>query len=213
MNRWSKTALVLCVAAAGPLATAGTVTETEPNDTLATAQVVTDPGSLTTVINGTRTFTDASDDFFRIFVGTPGLLTISASSTDPFADSVMGLYGPAGTLLASNDDAGLGTALSALSFNVVSAGLFTIGFSGFDPGLLACTATVPSCYDTDGDFVFDTFVAAGGQGGSTGWSYSLTIAQPIPEPETVMLFAAGLAAIPWMRRRSVARRGASEVRA
>ena len=211
---WKNTALGLCIASVVPAVSAGTFGEAEPNNTFATAQVISDPGSFSTVINGVRSFADASDDFFRFFVAGPALLTITASSPDRFADSVMGLYGPTGSLLASNDDAGLGTTLSAISFNALTGGLFTIGFSGFDPGLLSCTATVTSCYDTDNDFIFDTFVAAGGQGGSTGWAYSLTIAQvaqPVPEPETYLLFGAGLALMPWLRRRVASRRQAEKV--
>lgn len=213
MKRWKRAALALSMAAALPAASAATFAEVEPNSTPATAQVISDPGSLTTIINGARSFADASDDFYRFTVAIPGLLTIVASSSNSFADSVMGLYGPTGTLLASNDDAGPGTTLSAISFNALVAGLYTIGFSGYDPGLLSCTATVTACYDTNNDFVFDTFVAAGGQGGSTGWSYSLTVTQPIPEPETYLLFGAGLALVPWLRRRAAARRSAEGVAA
>jgi hypothetical protein len=206
VTRWTKTALGWCMAAAAPFAPAGTVAESEPNNTLAAPQTINDPGAATTVITGGRSFNDFSDDFYRFFVSAPGLLRITSTSTDASADSVMGLFNSTGTLLASNDDAALGNTMSAISFNVLAAGFYTIGFTGFDPGLLACGTGISACYDTNNDFVFDTFVANGGAGGSTGWTYAITIAQPIPEPETVLLFGAGLALVPWMRRRAATRR-------
>lgn len=202
MTRWSKTALGLCLAAAAPFALAGTVNESEPNDTFATAQAINDPGSATTTITGSRTFNDFSDDFFRIFVSTPGLLQITSSSTNAFADSIMGLFDAGGTLLASNDDTSFLNKMSAISFSVAAAGFYTIGFTGFDPGV---------DYDLNSDLQFDTFVANGGAGGSKDWAYTINVAQPIPEPETVLLFGAGLALVPWMRRRAAARREAAGV--
>ena len=205
MSTLKRAAVALCVAAALPAAHAGVFSETEPNDSLAGAQLISDPGSLLTVINGARTFNDSSDDFFRLFVAGPTLLQIRATSPTASADSIMGLYNPAGVLVASNDDFG-GTSMSGLNFTVLASGLYTIGFSGFNAGLLSCTATVTACYDTNNDFVFDTFVAGGGAGGSTGWNYTLQVAA-VPEPETYLLLGLGLALAPWLRKRAA--KGAS----
>jgi hypothetical protein len=182
---------------------AGTFAEVEPNDTFATAQVISDPGSFLTVINGSRTFGNPSDDFFRFTVASATFLQITSTSSSPFADSIMGLYGPTGILLASNDDANAGTSMSAISFQVGAGmgGLYTLGFSGYNAGLLACGTGVTSCYDTNNDFVFDTFVAGGGAGGSTGWDYTITV-NTIPEPETYALFGLGLALLPLLRKRA-----------
>jgi hypothetical protein len=195
-------ATALCLASVLATAEAGVVPEAEPNNTVAGAQLINDPGSAQTTITGARTFADPSDDFFRFMVNVPGPLVITSTGSNSFADSIMGLYGPTGTLLASNDNASGGTSMSAISFNVLSAGLFTLGFSGFNPGLLACTATVTACYDTNDDFSFDTFVAGGGAGGSTGWSYEITITQAVPEPETYLLFGAGLTLLGLSRKRA-----------
>ncbi|MEO8936482.1 MAG: PEP-CTERM sorting domain-containing protein [Burkholderiaceae bacterium] len=205
-TQWLKCcALSLTVAAAAALpAHAGTVSEVESNDTYATAQLVASAAAAQTVVNGERSFADPSDDFFRFFVSAFTTLRIASTSPDASADSILGLYGPTGSLLASNDDAGFGSLMSGLTFVTGNlGGLFTIGFSGYNAGLLACTGGVTSCYDTNNDFVFDTFVAGGGAGGSTGWLYSLTIDQAaaIPEPPLLALFGIGLAFVAIERRR------------
>ena len=94
LPKLKQTAIALAMLATGATAHAGVFNETEPNNTLATAQVISDPGSMQTVINGARSFNDPSDDFFRFMVSAPGALTITSSSTNAFADSVMGLFGP-----------------------------------------------------------------------------------------------------------------------
>lgn len=196
--------LALLAAIAAP-AHANVIGETEPNDTLAAPQVVPQvAGDPITTINGARTFADPSDDFYRFMVPAFTNLRITSTSSDPFADSILGLYGPAGLLVASNDDAN-GTFMSALNYFVTGVGgLFTIGFSGYNPGLLACGGGVTACYDTDGDFLFDTFVAGGGAGGSTGWTYALTIERiaAVPEPGVVVLLGIGLAGLTWSRSRA-----------
>lgn len=185
-------------------AQAGMVSEVESNDSYATAQLVAGTAVAQTIINGARTFADPSDDFFRFFVPAFTTLRISSTSPDAFADSILGLFGPTGLLLASNDDAGTGTTMSGLTFVTGNlSGLFAIGFSGFNAGLLACGTGVSSCYDTNNDFVFDTFVAGGGAGGSTGWLYRITLDQvaAVPEPSIAALLALGFA-LAAVRRRS-----------
>ncbi len=182
----------LALACAG--AAALTVSEIEPNDTRGAAQLVLS-GDSSLRINGMRTFPDPSDDFFSFEVRQAGLLSIASSSGDFFADSILGLYSPTGVLLASDDDSGP-ELMSAIQF-IVPAGLtgrFTIGFSGFNPELLSCTATVTECYDVSGDFRFDNFVAGGGAGGSTGWDYAIDITGValVPEPGTLALWGLSL---------------------
>jgi hypothetical protein len=201
-----RTSLALLLCTPFVAAQAAVFIELEPNNTLATAQLISDPASVQTVIIGERTFNDASDDFFRFNVGANTSLQIVSTSTSAFADSIMGLYNAAGTLVASNDDAAPGNSMSAINFQVGAGlgGLFTLGFSGFNPGLLTCGTGITSCYDTNNDLRFDTFVAGGGQGGSTAWSYTITINQvaaPIPEPETYALMLAGLGALGFVARR------------
>lgn len=81
-------------------------------------------------------------------------------------------------------------------------GRYVLGFSGYNPGLLACTATVTACYDTNGDFVFDTFVPGGGAGGSTGFDYQINItgAALVPEPGNLALLSLGLPLLMGWRR-------------
>lgn len=193
------------------LATAGmaqAITEIEPNNSLAGAQLLANaPGAF--LITGERSFADPSDDFFSFVVSGAGLLSIVSTSFNTSADSIMGLFDPLGNLVASNDDSAGNGFMSAISYQVPAgqAGRYTLGFSGYNPGLLACTASVTACYDTNGDFVFDTFVAGGGAGGSTGWAYTLNLGGValVPEPQGALLLLPGaLAVLAWSRRRRAA---------
>ena len=188
-------------------AAATAVAELEPNDTLLAAQFIANADSLIT-ISGARTFADTSDDFFAFNVLGAGLLSIVSSSVDRAADSIMGLYNPAGLLVASNDDAG-GTFMSAIQFTVPAGmtGRYTVGFSGYNPSILACTGAVTACYDTNNDFVFDTFVAGGGAGGSSGFDYQINVSgvSLVPEPGALALFALGAPLLLGWRRLSRSR--------
>lgn len=187
-------ALASTFALASLPAAATAVAELEPNDTLLGAQFIFNPDPLIT-ISGSRTFADPTDDFFSFNVLAAGTLSIISSSASGGADSVMGLYGPNGMLVASNDDAS-GTTMSAIQFTIPAGmtGLYAIGFSGYNPGMLACTGGMTACYDTDGDFVFDTFVPGGGAGGSTGFDYAINVTGValVPEPGSWALIALGL---------------------
>ncbi len=187
---------LLCAPAA-----AVTVGEVEPNNTLGTAQWVVSTDSVVQ-IDGARTFADPSDDFFAFEVRGGGALQITSSSPDGFADSVIGLYDFNGNLVASDDESGPGF-MSAINYLVApgAVGIYRIGFSGFNPGVLSCGGAVTACYDTNGDFVFDTFVAGAGAGGSTGWGYTISISGValVPEPSAWLLLALGL---PWLALRA-----------
>jgi hypothetical protein len=195
--------LAACVWAAGA-AQAQSFNEVESNNTLATAQLIANTASPFTIA-GSRSFADPSDDFFTFSVLSAGVLTIRATSPDPLADSILGLFDKSGMLVASNDDGpGMGS-MSAITYNVGAAqvGSFSVGISGYNPGLLACGNGVTACYDTDGDFIFDTFVAGGGAGGSTGWNYTLSISvAAVPEPASALLLVPGLLLIAARRKRS-----------
>lgn len=199
---WAATATPLLAAALLACASqAHAIGEVEPNSTLATAQLLGAPGGPFTV-TGSRQFADPSDDFFRFNALAGGVLRVVSTSPSGAADSIMGLFNGSGLLLASNDDAG-GGFMSTIEFTLPSAGAYVLGFSGYNPGLLTCTGSVTSCYDTNGDFVFDTFVAGGGAGGSAGWDYTLSFsgASLVPEPHAALLFLPALALLRLMRSR------------
>jgi hypothetical protein len=200
-------AVAVWLTAAAP-AMAASVNEVEPNDTWANAQFIPNDSAVI-VVTGSRTFANPSDDFYSFNVNGSGLLSITTLSAASGADSIIGLFNPAGQLIASNDDGpGLG-GMSSLQFMVTGGmtGRYTLGFSGYNPGLLSCTSQITSCYDTDGDFVFDTFVAGGGAGGSTGWDYAITIsgAALVPELPAAALLALGLPFL-WLRKAAGQRR-------
>ena len=192
-------ALAIAVAVGWPGA-AVAVNEVEPNDQRTAAQMISNlAGNF--VIDGGRSFANTSDDFFSFMVRGPGLLRIESSSPDGAADSIMGLFNAAGSLLASDDDSGPG-AMSTIDYMVGAAGIYTLGFSGYNPGLLACTGSVTQCYDTNGDFLFDTFVAGGGSGGSAGWDYRISLSGValVPEPHAALMLVPGLAWLMLRRR-------------
>jgi hypothetical protein len=185
----SLAAAVVFALAVAPAHALTVVSESEPNNSLAAAQALgAFPADGRYQVNGSRV-NDDSDDFYS-FAALAGPLSIVVSSPTALADSVMGLYGPGGMLVASNDDAAPGNGLSAIQFNVPTAGTYRIGLSGFNPNFLSCSVAGAPCYDTNGDFAFDTY--APGAGGSYNWAYGIAITS-VPEPETWFALAAGLA--------------------
>lgn len=199
-------AALFCAVFLGLPGVAAAINESEPNDEWAAAQAV---GNLRGdfVIDGGRSFADPSDDFFSFTVRGPGLLRIESSSPDTAADSIMGLFDAGGSLLASNDDGPAG-AMSVIEYTIGSAGVYGLGFSGYNAGLFSCTGMVTQCYDSDDDFVFDTFVAGGGVGGSTGWDYRISLSGValVPEPHAALMLLPGLATLLVTRRRRLGRR-------
>lgn len=205
---WAAILPPLMAAAAGLSlgAPAHAIGELEPNNTLVTAQVLGAPGA-PFVVTGSRPFADTSDDFFRFQALSSGVLRIVSTANSGSADSIMGLFSGSGVLLASNDDAA-GSFMSTIEFTLPAAGSYVLGFSGYNAALLTCTGTVTACYDTNGDFRFDTFVPGGGAGGSAGWDYSLNFsgASLVPEPHTALLWLPSLALLGLMRTRRRSRR-------
>src|SRR5690349_8995219 len=118
---------------AASMASAASVNEAEPNDTWSTAQFVVNDAALI-VIDGDRTFANPSDDFFSFNVPGTGLLSISTLSAALGADSIIGLFNPAGVLVASNDDGPGFGAMSSLQFMVLPGmtGRYTLGLSGYN---------------------------------------------------------------------------------
>ncbi|MCK7495856.1 MAG: PEP-CTERM sorting domain-containing protein [Comamonadaceae bacterium] len=175
------------------------VDELEPNDTVSTSQRLFTSGSPITV-NGERTFSDPSDDFFSFRAASDTLIEISAwlTSDDLIAnaESAFGLFGPADELVASafGSTNVAGGSLGTISFMAGAGGLYKIGFSGFNPGLISCGGAVTACYDTDDDFIPDSFVAGGGVGGSAGWNYAINVTA-VPEPSTLAMLLAGVAIV------------------
>lgn len=209
-NGWLRNAAATMICAA-PMycAQAADFNESGLNDSLDAAQSIAN-SSFPFTIAGSRTFADPSDDFFSFNFLTAGVVRIEATSSSSGADSILGLFDTSGRLVASNDDGGAGSSMSALSFVVTAGnvGRFTVGIAGFNPGLVACGGGVTACYDTDGDFLFDTFVPGGTvAGSSTGWDYELRISAipAVPEPASLLLLAPGLAVIAWRKRAQAAR--------
>lgn len=180
------------------------IVELEPNNNLGQAQFAGNTEPLV-VIDGQRSFNDPSDDFYAVYVRRGGLLNIKATSTDAAADSILGLFDPLGNLVASNDDGIANGFMSAISYLIddLATGWYTVGLSGYNPSLLACVPGVTACYDTNGDFLFDTFVAGGGAGGSTGWDYQLTLsgAGLVSEPGSAAVAGLALALLAATRRK------------
>jgi PEP-CTERM motif len=174
---------------------------TTGNNTFATGQPI---GSLTAFIQvqGSRAIAaeiggQASADFYRVTLTAGQMIMINVNTPGGptlVNDPVLGLFNPAGTLVAFNDDCGApGRGFDSCipgdgtAFLVPTTGLWGVAVSGF----------------ADFNFV---------GGGSNGWPYELNICvsgtpcptgfqRPIPEPATMLLLGSGLAGLAGLRRR------------
>jgi len=127
----------ICTVAACALLAVGSanasITESEPNDSIGTADVIT-RGASPWADTGVMSFGAGGGDldFFAIDLLDDEVLTVITTPLDPKFDSpdtMLGIFDAGGTLLDFNDDAnGLG---SALRFSVPSAGTYYIGVTGF----------------------------------------------------------------------------------
>jgi len=102
-------------------------TEAEPNDTRQTANAATVALTTTQALCGTYG-TRGDADFFS-FAGTQGQLvslrTLAADVGSPL-DTLLELYDPAGTVIATNDDASPASTDSSLTVLLPAAGTFTV---------------------------------------------------------------------------------------
>jgi hypothetical protein len=118
----------LAAVAQGPMASAAPISETEPNNTRATAQVLTPPAPPASqyVVNASLSPNDP--DYFAFDIGlstallTAKITTVSVPGTN---DPALELFGPNGQLAA--DDDGNGDLLPLIfDFQTVGAGRYTV---------------------------------------------------------------------------------------
>lgn len=139
-------------------AVGSSVNEVEPNDSLITSQSL---GSLSGALAILGQLETEDVDFYSFTLQADTLFSASVFDFTPDRlddhDSVIALFDSGGTMLASDDDEGIGL-LSSLSFHILQAGTYHMAISGFP----------------DFDFVGDH---------GENFSYVLVIAaSPIPAP-------------------------------
>lgn len=152
--------------------------ESEPNDTIATADMILrgGPGPMSEVAIASLAVGPGDVDFYAIRLEAGETLTAittpldGATFTTP--DTIMALFDSSGEI-RFNDDAGNGFG-SAFRHNITTTGLYWIGVSGFG----------------DRDFTGGDHLEAG--------NYTLTVSV-VPEPATMTALALGAAAL--LRRR------------
>jgi hypothetical protein len=153
------------------------IMESEPNDTLATADVIVNTG-LPFMDMGTDLYlSSATDvDFFAIDLAANNIITASTTPLAlPFStpDTFLGLYDAAGNLLVSDDDSGSGKG-SMVYHQVASAGTYYVAVTGAG----------------DSDFNGKIEGTDNGHGKIGRYLLSVTV---VPEPATLSLLAlAGL---------------------
>ena len=154
------------------VSTGASAVESEPNDTLASAQLL--PASLFTAgaaaVEGSLVpdSTAGGIDFYAIEVEAGTLVTASVFDFTPDvpedADGRLGVYGPDGTLFGYDESDGVGF-LPAIHFYAPQTGRYTFALTGF--------------YDFDFD----------GVGHSETFDYRLVFS--VPEPGSALLLATG----------------------
>lgn len=173
-----KSACVIAgMAAMASVASAGFITESEPNNTLANANFVGSfdaPGG-SVLIDGSITVGDV-DWFTFNLSNTATLAVFAAFSGTAMADGVLQLVDSSGVVLAFDDNSGIGL-MPALQFANLLAGQYYIGISGFgDQG-------APSVGTTD---IFD------GLGHQQNFAYKLTLGLTvIPAPSALAMLGIG----------------------
>jgi len=147
------------------------IIETEPNNTMATADVMSSPTSYPWSDVGICSLDSSGSDidYFKIWLtDSSTVMTVVTTPldvlfTDP--DTLLGLFDSSGTLLVSNDDSG-GTNGSTIMYNITSTGWYYIAVTG------------------SGDTNFN-----GDYHGEVG-NYMLTVSV-VPEPATLVLLGLG----------------------
>lgn len=167
-------------------ASAGVFSETESNNTLATANNVATfaPPGGSVLVDGSIVLGDV-DWFSFTLTDTASLSVFAAFSGTPGADGVMQIVDFGGVVIAFDDDSGVGL-MPALQIATLSAGTYYVGMSGFgDQGSSSVGTTN----------LFD------GQGHTEDFAYKLTIAATVvPTPASFALLGLGGLAVARRRR-------------
>lgn len=124
----------LCAAAA-LLATAGaasaaTFTDIEPNDSVATAQLLVHDGSISLTGHREAIAENTYTDFFRFYAASGDALQLRLNVTSAGGDAYLRLLDGAGNFIAEDDDSG-GYPNSLLNYNVGSTGYYIAAARGF----------------------------------------------------------------------------------
>ena len=128
-------ALVVTAVVSANQAQATLFTEVEPNDTFATAQVLS-PHNGTIDLSGSRVG-DPSADFFKFFATSGDVVTLAVNTAGGTNDPILFLLNPTGVLQTSNDDKG--TPLNPLdslisNFPITSTGFWAADVNGNNSG-------------------------------------------------------------------------------